>query len=275
MQLSVAGQRLGDDEVLQDLFRAKTSPDNYLFVFYLPSPTHPAPAVGNEKGTALTTDTTTTTTSGSSPRTITVAFTCLDSPESGPKGTVCVARDASLLDLKKAIATKADLLLEDPAKPDDEDGDAEKTGDAERKEAPVYPGDITDPPPPPAPSSHLIKSKWRPEVLDFGLAIVGAGGRQFFSYVTESTEQGEGGLAKVLGLPVDASDDNETNAARHHVLLIRFGAKVRGARLANELLLRGGSGRLSTFVVAPGWVPPQCPSRRTGAWPPSSPPCMS
>ena len=126
MQLLVAGRRLEDDDVLQDLFRAKTSRDNYLLVFYLPLPTQPAPAVGNEEGTPVTATTTTTSSSStnnsdsssstsssssSSPRTITVAFTCLDSPESGPRGIVRVGRDASLFDLKKAVAAKAGLLL--------------------------------------------------------------------------------------------------------------------------------------------------------------------
>jgi len=128
-----------------------------------------------------------------------------------------VGRDASLFDLKKAIAAKAGLLLKGPAKPgeesdsDDEDSDDEDSAEHQddRKEAPVYPGDITDPPPSPAPASHEIKGKWRPKVLDFGLGIVGAGGRQFFLYALEAVEKEVGGLAKVLGLPARSSDDKE------------------------------------------------------------------
>lgn len=50
-----------------------------------------------------------------------------------------------------------------------------------------------------------------------------------------------------------------TGACPFHVVLIRFGAKTRGADLSEELMFRGRQGWYPTFVAGPAWVPPQCP----------------
>lgn len=186
-----------------------------------------------------------------------MAFVCLDSPEAGPKGTVEVPRDASLFSLKKAIATQGGLLLQDaPAEGDNEEEDEEE------QQAPppavVRAGDITAPAPPDLPASHELSTARRPKVLDFGLGIVDAAGRQFFSNATEAKAEEAGGLATVLGIEVEQAEDGD--ARTYHVVLIRFGAKARGLPLSEEPLMhRGTAGRLATFFVTPAWVPPQCP----------------
>lgn len=139
-------------------------------------------------------------------------------------------------------------MIEDPAAPDDEEDEEDK-----KLPAPL-PGDITVSPPPP-PAEHGLMEKWWPKVLDFGLGIVDAKGRGFFSYATEAGAREAGGLARVLGI------EAATGAGPFHVVLIRFGAKTRGADLSEELMFRGRQGWYPTFVAGPAWVPPQCPQQ--------------
>ena len=189
-----------------------------------------------------------------------VAFSCLDSPEEGPTGTVTVPRDASLLDLRKAIAAAAGLLVEDPPAPDDkEEGKGEKEEKGDSKLPPPKPGDITTPPLPDPPAAHGRMPAWRPKVLDFGLGIVDAAGRQFFSYAADEGAKEAGGLAQVLGIDVIATAAASASSCR--VFLIRFGAEARGADLSKELAGRGTQGRLKIFAAAPAWMPPQCPQQ--------------